>query len=102
MGQFSYIAVDAGGKQIAGSIEADSESLAIRLLDGKGLFPVSVRDAGAAEAATEKKGRKVKRRDIGTMYGQLADLLGSGVPLLRALDSLIKSPASSGQKELLK
>jgi general secretion pathway protein F/type IV pilus assembly protein PilC len=36
------------------------------------------------------------------MYGQMADLLGSGVPLLRALDSLIKSAASVSLRDLLK
>src|SRR4051812_19636941 len=36
------------------------------------------------------------------MYSQLAGLIGAGVPLLRAMDSLVKSTASSSLKELLK
>jgi general secretion pathway protein F/type IV pilus assembly protein PilC len=36
------------------------------------------------------------------LYSQLADLLGSGVPLLRAMDSLIKSTPAPHIKELLK
>ena len=36
------------------------------------------------------------------MYGQLADLIGSGVPLLRALDSLVKSTVNSRLREVLK
>jgi general secretion pathway protein F/type IV pilus assembly protein PilC len=36
------------------------------------------------------------------MYGQMADLIGSGVPLLRAMDSLVKSSVSPGLRELLR
>src|SRR5262245_50987367 len=36
------------------------------------------------------------------MYGQLADLIGSGVPLLRALDSLIRSTVNPPLIALLK
>jgi general secretion pathway protein F len=39
---------------------------------------------------------------VGTMYGQLADLIGSGVPLLRALDSLIRSTKNPALISLLK
>ena len=99
MAQFNYIALDLRGKQISGSLDAETESIAVRLLDEKGLSALSVTSQGAIEQ--RKKRGKVRRRDIGTLYGQLADLLGSGVPLLRAFDSLIKSPSSPAQKELL-
>src|SRR5262249_52130784 len=46
--------------------------------------------------------RWIRSRDVGVMYGQLADLIGSGVPMLRALDSLIKSTPNAGLVELLK
>jgi general secretion pathway protein F len=97
--QFNYIALDLRGKQISGSLDAETESIAVRLLDEKGLSALSVTSQGAIEQ--RKKRGKVRRRDIGTLYGQLADLLGSGVPLLRAFDALIKSPSSLAQKELL-
>ena len=44
----------------------------------------------------------MRTRDIGLMYGQLADLIGSGVPLLRALDSLIRSTVNPKLNGLLK
>ncbi|HYE30907.1 MAG TPA: type II secretion system F family protein [Methylomirabilota bacterium] len=102
MPKFDFIAVDEGGKRTTGVLEAENEALVLRMLDEKRLFPVSVRGAGAAAAGGGKRKWKVKRREIGAMYGQLADLLGSGVPLLRAFDALIKSPTSPNQKELLK
>lgn len=73
-------------------LEADSEAAVLRALEEKNLFPVSV--FGTGTSAKNNRAlfkRKVRTRDIGIMYGQLADLIGSGVPLLRALDSLIRS-----------
>jgi general secretion pathway protein F/type IV pilus assembly protein PilC len=90
------------GQKISGALEGESQSAVVRALEEKNLFPVNV---WGKDAAATKDGRvklKVKTRDLGTMYGQLADLIGSGVPLLRALDSLIRSTSASGLKELLK
>lgn len=100
MPQFQYTALTEGGRQVAGSLEAETEGMVLRLLEEKKLFPVSVSGKNTAHAKTKR--RKVKSRDVGIFYGQLADLLGSGVPLLRAFDSLIKSPPSEAQRGLLK
>lgn len=90
------------GEKVSGALEAESHSAVVRLLEEKRLFPVNVWGKDGSPAANGKVKRKVKSRDLGMMYSQLADLLGSGVPLLRALDSLIKSAASASLKELLK
>lgn len=101
MSQFQYTALDGSGKQVQGSIEAESESLVIRFLEEKRLFPLTVKSDNSSSPDQPRKWR-IRRRDIGVMYGQMADLLGSGVPLLRALDALIKSPANNDQRDLLK
>jgi general secretion pathway protein F/type IV pilus assembly protein PilC len=103
MAQFQYTARNNAGERIAGMLEAETEAAVLRLLEEKCLFPIAVQSR-----TTPVKGRKslflrrVRNRDVGTMYGQLADLIGSGVPLLRALDSLIKSTVSVGLVEILK
>jgi general secretion pathway protein F len=102
MAQYRYTALNTAGKQIAGALEAESESMALRLLEDKQLFPLAVRGEGGTAGQPRARKWRIRRRDIGIMYGQLADLLGSGVPLLRALDALIKSPANKDQKDLLK
>src|SRR5215203_6126654 len=102
MALFNYTAMTEAGQKISGALEAESHSAVVRALEEKRLFPVNV---WGKEGAAEKDGRvrrKVKSRDLGMMYDQLADLIGSGVPLLRAMDSLIKSTASASLKELLK
>lgn len=92
MSEFRYTARTDQGEKISGVISAESEAAVLRFLDEKNLFPVSVSDvAGSATRKEQTKRRRISSRDIGVMYGQLADLIGSGVPLLRALDSLAKS-----------
>jgi general secretion pathway protein F len=102
MALFNYTAMTEAGQKISGALEADSQSAVVRALEEKNLFPVNVwgKDGPATKDGRVK--RKVKSRDLGMMYAQLADLIGSGVPLLRALDSLIRSTSSPGLKELLK
>ena len=89
------------GARTAGMLEADSEAAVLRALEEKRLMPISIQAKGGGAGGTQKK-RKIKSADLGTVYGQLADLLGSGVPLLRALDSLIKSIPNADLKELFK
>ena len=102
MPQFNYTAMTEAGQKISGALEGESHSAVVRALEEKNLFPVNVWGKDGATAKDGRVKRKVKSRDLGAMYGQLADLIGSGVPLLRALDSLIRSTSSASLKELLK
>lgn len=101
MPKFNYTAMTETGARTAGMLEADSEAAVLRALEEKRLMPISIQAKGGGAGGTQKK-RKIKSADLGTVYGQLADLLGSGVPLLRALDSLIKSIPNADLKELFK
>lgn len=95
MSTFRYTARDVAGARISGLLEADSEAAVMRFLEEKSLYPVVV--AAQDQAANNPRGgfmKGVRARDVGLMYGQLADLIGSGVPLLRALDSLVRSTPS--------
>lgn len=101
MAQFTYTAVNPAGQRVKGVLEAESQASVMRALEDKSLFPVSVvAKDGLANASGKRK--RVKGRDLGTMYAQLADLLGSGVPLLRSFDTLIKSSPDGSLKLLLK
>jgi general secretion pathway protein F len=103
MNAFQYTARTESGEKVAGVLEAESEAAVLRLLEEKNLFPISVRGgAVSGNGRLKPVRRRVRGRHIGIMYGQLADLIGSGVPLLRALDSLIKSTVNPGLTRLLK
>src|ERR687897_592801 len=87
MPDFTYVALAKTGLRSTGTLTATSERDAAALLDAKGLFPVEVRPArSAAKGGRFRRG--VSGRQLATFYGQLADLLQAGVPLLRALELL--------------
>ena len=100
--QFAYTALTNTGQKVGGSLEAESESAVLRSLEEKNLFPVSVSIRGAQKTARARRGKGVRKRDVGIMYGQLADLIGSGVPLLRALDTLVKSTPNQNLMVILR
>ena len=101
MPQFQYTAMTDAGARVTGSLEADSQAAVLRTLEEKKLFPVSVQGKGGAASGKPPR-RRVRMADLGMLYSQLADLLGSGVPLLRALDSLIRSTPGATLKALLR
>ncbi|MBC8243903.1 MAG: type II secretion system F family protein [Verrucomicrobia bacterium] len=90
MPKFQYTARNLNGGKVAGLIEADGEGAAIQLLERKELYPVDIWNTDDKADNRLFRGR-ISNRDLGVMYGQLSDLLGSGVPLLRALKSIVKS-----------
>ena len=100
--QFSYTALTNNGQKVGGLLEAESESAVLRSLEEKNLFPVSVAAKGEQKTARARRGKGVRKRDVGVMYGQLADLIGSGVPLLRALDTLVKSTPNQNLAVILR
>src|SRR4051794_23131847 len=103
MTRFEYTARNDSGQRVMGVLEAESEAAVLRLLEDKRLFPIAVAiRTGPVKARKSLLGGWVRGRDVGLMYGQLADLIGSGVPLLRALDSLIRSTVNPRLKEILK
>ena len=87
MPDFTYTALAATGSKSSGSISAGSEREAAAMLDAKGLFPISIALANTT-GGSFSIGGGVSGRQLATVYGQLADLLSSGVPLLRALELL--------------
>lgn len=87
MPDFTYEALATTGVKSSGTLTANSEREAALLLDARGLFPIRV--SIAKQRSTGRLGgKRVKGRHLATFYSQLADLLHSGVSLLRALDIL--------------
>lgn len=84
MASFRYIAVSAAGARVQGEIAAPNEQAVLAELEVRQLTPVKV-EARAERAAF---GAKIPVRHLAEAYGQVADLLRAGVPLLRALKLL--------------
>ncbi len=87
MPEFTYEAVASTGQRSQGTLAAGNEREVLALLDSQGLMPVRIAQSKGASAG-HRGGKRVRGRYMATFYSQLADLLHSGVPLLRSLDIL--------------
>jgi len=104
MPDFTYEAITTAGVRSRGTLTANNERDAAAQLDAKGLFPVQIqapRHAGPT-ANLRTGSKKVGARAMANFYSQLADLLHSGVPLLRSLDILQRQSAAPALAEVLK
>jgi general secretion pathway protein F/type IV pilus assembly protein PilC len=84
--EFTYEALAVSGQRSQGTLTAGSEREVMAALDARGLFPVRI--AAVRQAVGRGRGRRIRPRHMAALYSQLADLLRSGVPLLRSLDIL--------------
>lgn len=93
MPDFQYTAREATGSQVTGVLTAASERDALTALAGMRLFPMRIGLAETEKAQQKHVGRRVAPKYLSVFYTQLADLLKSGVPLMRSLELLErKSP----------
>lgn len=86
MADFAYIARDSAGQRVAGTLTAGTQREAMNALSGMKLFPVEVKQA--ASPTRIKLGGKIRPHAMAQFFLQLAALMKSGVPLLRALEVL--------------
>ncbi len=88
MPQFAYTARSVTGQEVVGVIAAPSKRDAVNLLGQRSLYPLKV-EAGRA-ARTVLRGKRIGSQALAVTLSQMADLLSSGVPLLRTLDILAR------------
>jgi general secretion pathway protein F len=103
MPDFTYEALARTGAKSTGTLTANSEREAAQILDGRGLFPLKI--AMAKTQAANAGGffsPRVNGRTVATLYGQLADLLHSGVPLLRSLELLERQSTNRTLQSVLR
>jgi general secretion pathway protein F len=100
MAEFTYEARAKTGSLNNGTLTAGSEREAMAILDSRGLFPVRI--APIRAQAARRWGKKVKGRHLSALFSQLADLLHSGVPLLRSLEILERQSSLPAVGEVLR
>ncbi|HEY2787545.1 MAG TPA: type II secretion system F family protein, partial [Fimbriiglobus sp.] len=90
MPDYSYEALNKTGQRNTGTLTAATEREAAAMLDARGLFPLKVLPQRSAAEGRRFAGfgGGVGRRHIAVMFSQLADLLHSGVPMLKAIEVL--------------
>jgi general secretion pathway protein F len=104
MPAYKFEAIDAAGKTNSGLLEADNAKAARAQLRAQALVPLEVTQV--ASAGTQPTGLKMVRRvfsstGLAVWTRQLAGLVGSGLPLERALTALSDEAEDPKQRELI-
>jgi general secretion pathway protein F/type IV pilus assembly protein PilC len=103
MPEFAYTALAKTGTRTQGTLTAVSEREAMAMLDARGLFPVKIETAKVSAGSFRLgKSRRIRSKHMAPFYSQLADLLRSGVPLLRSLDILERQSSNPALSEVLR
>jgi general secretion pathway protein F len=104
MPAYRFEALDAAGKSSSGLLEADNAKAARAQLRARDLVPLVVTPVTAATtdgSATRFKGRVFSASARAVWTRQLAGLVGSGLPLERALTALADEAEGERQRELV-
>jgi len=96
MPSYRYIVRNQLGTKIEGQIDVATEAEAAASLTSAGLFPLEIKPV--LQQAVTGKVRRVGGQLLASFYSQLADLLKSGVPLLRALKILHDQSSNNNLK----
>ena len=94
MAKFKYDAKAPNGTAARGEVEAASEGEARVKIRAQRLIPVRV--VLAERKVVKRQGPGVKAKDLQVFTRQLSTLLGSGVPIVQALDVLARGARSPG------
>ncbi|TDA67729.1 MAG: type II secretion system F family protein [Clostridia bacterium] len=97
MASYAYRARDAGGKLVAGILEAEHAAAVIDRLRQRQLFVVEVKPQAASRGgfSLPLPGRKVSSRDLAVFCRQLATMVSAGMPLMSCLAVLQRQSENS-------
>lgn len=105
---YEYTALDRGGKNKRGIVDADSPVAARQKLRSSGIFPVDVKETssrpgeeGTAPPSMGMVLRRVRLGEISAATRQLAILLGGGITLVSSLDAIVAQMANPVFKKAL-
>lgn len=99
MKRFAYKAKEQGtGKVIKGTIQAENDRIAGKLLVDRGYIPETLREEGQGFA---KKLNKVKSRDRINFTRQFATLVGAGLPIAQSLRTVAEQTENKAMKAII-
>lgn len=110
MPEYTYEALDKGGKQVKGTIEASSEEVIIEKLRNMGYYPLNVVISKKKAADVDILAlpglkqifHRVKSKHIMTFTRQLATLIDAGLPIIRSLAILTEQVESQTFKDVIR
>ena len=86
MPNYQYVAQNEDGKSLKGILRSDNERAARQEIKSKNLLLLNIR-----ETSKGAKGKKIARKDVAIATRQISSLIGSGIPLDKALQSIGKN-----------
>lgn len=89
MPNYQYVAQNEEGKPLKGILRSDNERAARQEIKSKNLLLLNIR-----ETTKGAKGKKIARKDVAIATRQISSLIGSGIPLDKALQSIGKNSNS--------
>ncbi|MGL4593590.1 MAG: type II secretion system F family protein, partial [Thermoguttaceae bacterium] len=101
MPDYIYSARTAAGKDVSGTMTADSSRDVLESLHRQSLFPIRVDDARRGEISLPSWNRRVSDSLVSATLTQLADLLENGVTILSAFQIIVKQTTHSTLKKAL-
>ena len=105
MALYRYKAKEGAQKTVEGTLDAPSRDDAVRQIEERGLFPIKVEEALSPDLtiklAPKRTGVRVRSQDITIFSRQLATLIKSGVPILKALGVLSEQASSVHLKKIV-
>jgi general secretion pathway protein F len=104
MAKFVYTARDKKGEKIEGTLEVEDRQAVINRLQTMGFFPVKIQDvtpkSKSAFSISGLRG-KVSTTDLVGFNRQLADLVGAGIPLVKALGIILAQTRGEVMREIV-
>lgn len=100
MADYAYIAVNAKGKQVKGTVEASDSRAAASLVRDRGLTVIKISEATVLNKEIKiELHKRIKARDIAVFCRQMSSILDAGISITESLDILAQQ---TEKKELRK
>ena len=97
---YAYTAIDASGRTVRATIEADNEQLVLAKLRDQSLHCTEIKKASSGMKTSFGK-KKMKPRSLVVFSRQFATMIDAGIPLVRCLDILTGQMKDPALKEAL-
>lgn len=105
MAEFTFTGVDKSGKKVIGKMDAPTEGELRVILRGQGIRPMRIAKAGILQSdlgtMLRGGGVKVRTAELAAFTRQMYVLVGSGIPLVQALEILGEQSDNPGMKKVL-
>jgi len=96
---FKYKAVDFSGKEVSGSLYAETEQALQNNLRQMNLYLVTAKETAPPREFSFRK--KIKRKDLLTFTVHLQTIVSAGIPIIQGLNDLIEQTGNRNFKKIL-